>query len=222
MCNGGLTVCRVFSQPNYLQWLISSSLRKSVQACRLLALRGTLLPTDSTLFGVMFYLAGGSVAVDYSTVSIVWTPQSTKFWKWSITLHKAFRKQSQRDASKTWTSDIKQAPKKHCKSHKLASTKNLLHTIGDSKNSLLTSPFFRMSTMARQHHLVAGRNIAICGQFVTANATEIHNKIEAITTLPLQNIRYLIGRLINKTFNIIQWILKVCINVFILLALRGS
>lgn len=36
----------------------------------------------------LLYLAWFSVAVDYSTVSMVWTPQSTKFWKQSVTQKK--------------------------------------------------------------------------------------------------------------------------------------
>lgn len=39
---------------------------------------------------VLLYLAWFSIAVDYSTVSMVWTPQSTKLWKQSVTQEKEF------------------------------------------------------------------------------------------------------------------------------------
>ena len=59
-----------------IKWLhrLISYLREGEEVSRVLA------SIDTALVEVVFYLAGGSVSVDYITVNIVWTPQSTKLW----------------------------------------------------------------------------------------------------------------------------------------------
>lgn len=110
---------------------------------------------------VLLYLEWFSVAVDYSTVSMVWTPQSTKLCKQNI------KKMSQRHKKLPYNKHHqkkKKKKKKRCICQELSSTQNKLCAKEESESTLLIHcPFFRMPTQARKHHLVVCLDIAVCG-----------------------------------------------------------
>lgn len=120
---------------------------------------------STLLLGAVFYLARSSEAVDYSTVSIVWTPQSTKLWKQSVTLHNKLTETQQRHED--MNSCHKTSSQKHCTCRKLSNTqKSTWYSREIDKFTVEShSSFLKTSTLARQHHLVANMGIAACGQF---------------------------------------------------------
>lgn len=144
-----------------------------------MALHGTLLPTISLLWQLFVYsvLPGrglSSYGLQHSQHSLASTVHKVLEMEYDITI-RFFANKLTEMLQRHKQLPYQKAPKKCSKLHKIDFVQ-----LGITRINWHTQSLVRMSTLARQHHLVAGMNTAVCGQFVATNTTEIKNKIKAI------------------------------------------
>lgn len=138
-----------------------------------MALHGTLLPTVSLLWQLFVWrsvLPGrglSSCGLQHSQHSLDSTVN--KVLKITITIR--FLRTNLQRCFKDMNNWHNNRLPKNC--YKLPNIQIDFVQSGIIRTNLTHSPFFWMSTLARQHHLLACINIAICGKFFVTNNIEI-------------------------------------------------